>query len=127
MPSQPTTVLSVSFPGDIPPPVSRFPRHRFRLLPCARRTAWRCTLAEPVAVSRVTPTNCAPTPPSPWRWPVVLGLLTASGLVSALVSEGWGDVWSWLALGLPVFTIAWCVWRPTRRTAAPADSSLPPP
>ncbi len=37
-----------------------------------------------------------------WKWPVILALLTASGLISALVSDSWGDVWSWLALGYPV-------------------------
>lgn len=42
-----------------------------------------------------------------WGWPVALGLLSASGLVSALVSDGWGDVWAWVALGLPVAVMAW--------------------
>ncbi|MDY0746813.1 hypothetical protein SNE35_20040 [Paucibacter sp. R3-3] len=42
-----------------------------------------------------------------WVWPVALALLTASGLISALVSDGWGDAWSWLALGLPVAVTAW--------------------
>ncbi len=37
-----------------------------------------------------------------WGWPIVLGLLSASGLLSALVSDGWGDVWSWVGLGVPV-------------------------
>lgn len=37
-----------------------------------------------------------------WGWPVALGLLSVSGLLSALVSEGWGDAWAWLALGTPV-------------------------
>lgn len=45
--------------------------------------------------------------PSPWTWPVLIGLLTLSGLVSALVSDGWGDVWSWFALGLPCAVAAW--------------------
>ena len=42
-----------------------------------------------------------------WLCPLVLGVLTLSGLLSALVSEGWGDVWSWLALGLPLAVMAW--------------------
>ncbi|RYF27478.1 MAG: hypothetical protein EOO33_04175 [Comamonadaceae bacterium] len=48
-----------------------------------------------------------------WLWPLVLGVLTLTGLVSALVSEGWGDVWSWLALGIPVAAMAWfaCIAR----------------
>jgi len=49
-----------------------------------------------------------------WGWPAVLGLLTASGLLTALVSEGWGDVWSWLGLGIPVLVMAWHGWRPRR-------------
>jgi hypothetical protein len=48
-----------------------------------------------------------------WGWPIVLGLLTCSGLISALVSEEWGDVWSWVALGLPVAVMAW-FWRGRR-------------
>jgi hypothetical protein len=40
--------------------------------------------------------------PPVWRWPLLLAVLTASGLASALVSDGWGDAWSWFALGVPV-------------------------
>ncbi len=46
-----------------------------------------------------------------WGWPLLLGLLSASGLVSALVSDGWGDAWSWFGLGLPVAVMAWYGWR----------------
>lgn len=42
-----------------------------------------------------------------WAWPLALGLLTASGLLSALVSDAWGDVWSWFALGVPVAVGGW--------------------
>lgn len=49
-----------------------------------------------------------------WGAPVVLGVLTASGLVSALVSEGWGDVWSWIGLGVPVAVMAWHALVPPR-------------
>ncbi|MDZ5460066.1 hypothetical protein [Azohydromonas lata] len=42
-----------------------------------------------------------------WGWPVGLGALTASGLLSALVSEAGGDAWSWFALGVPVAVMAW--------------------
>nr|WP_225977955.1 hypothetical protein [Paracidovorax avenae] len=45
-----------------------------------------------------------------WGWPIALGLLTASGLLSALVSDGWGDTWSWVALGVPVAVMAWFGW-----------------
>ena len=46
-----------------------------------------------------------------WTWPVVLGLLTASGLVSALVADGWGDAWSWIALGVPLAVLAFFALR----------------
>ncbi|WP_238139715.1 hypothetical protein [Roseateles aquatilis] len=49
-----------------------------------------------------------------WTWPLALGVLSASGLLSALVSDDWGDVWSWVALGVPVLLIAWHSWRPRR-------------
>ncbi|MFT7773722.1 hypothetical protein [Roseateles sp.] len=41
-----------------------------------------------------------------WAWPVALALLSASGLVSALVSDDWGDAWAWFALGLPLVVMA---------------------
>jgi hypothetical protein len=37
-----------------------------------------------------------------WGWPIALGLLSASGLLSALVSDGWGDAWAWVGLGAPL-------------------------
>lgn len=46
-----------------------------------------------------------------WGWPLALGLLTASGLLSALVSDAWGDVWSWVGLGVPVAVMAWFAGR----------------
>jgi hypothetical protein len=49
-----------------------------------------------------------------WFWPLVLALFTASGLVSALLSDDWGDVWAWLALLVPLATIAWCCTRGER-------------
>jgi hypothetical protein len=52
-----------------------------------------------------------------WAWPLVLGLLTTSGLLSALVSDGWGDAWSWLALGGPVAVMAWFSLRRDKPTA----------
>jgi len=53
-----------------------------------------------------------------WGWPLVLGVLTASGLISALVSEHWGDAWSWLALGVPVAVMAWHGLRRRRASAS---------
>lgn len=41
-----------------------------------------------------------------WAWPIALSALSATGLVSALVSDHWGDMWSWIALGLPLAVMA---------------------
>lgn len=50
-----------------------------------------------------------------WGAPIVMGALSASGLVTALVSDHWGDVWSWVGLGVPVGVMAWYGWmRPSR-------------
>lgn len=43
-----------------------------------------------------------------WRWPTWLGLATAAGLIAALLTDGWVDLLSALALGLPVAAAAWC-------------------
>lgn len=45
-----------------------------------------------------------------WAWPIALGLLTASGLISALVSDAVGDQWAWFALGTPIAVMAWFGW-----------------
>jgi len=64
--------------------------------------------------------------PSPmmriWKWPLILGGLTATGLVSALVSDSWGDVWSWIGLGIPVLAMTWLSLRrpPERSRRSPA-------
>jgi hypothetical protein len=39
--------------------------------------------------------------------PLVLGVLSVAGLLSALLSEGAGRYFSWLALGAPVALTAW--------------------
>ncbi len=53
-----------------------------------------------------------------WGWPIVLGLLTSIGLVSALFSDGGvGDALAWVALGIPCAVGAWFGWRrPPRRS-----------
>ena len=58
-----------------------------------------------------------------WAWPVALGLLTVTGLVTALVSDGWGDAWSWLALGVPVAVMARFSLSRARRPALTATAS----
>ena len=46
-----------------------------------------------------------------WRVPAALGVLTAVGLVAALLADGGVDVLSSLALAAPLATAAWCIGR----------------
>lgn len=46
-----------------------------------------------------------------WGWPLALGVVTASGLLGALLSDGLGDVWSWIALSTPLLAATWFVLR----------------
>jgi hypothetical protein len=46
-----------------------------------------------------------------WGMPVLLGLLTTVGLVSALLGDGIWDLVSAFALGAPVLAGAWCALR----------------
>ena len=39
-----------------------------------------------------------------WLWPVVLAVLTLTGLISGLVSDNIGDTWAWIGLGVPILT-----------------------
>jgi hypothetical protein len=43
--------------------------------------------------------------------PMVMGVLSAFGLVAALVGDNVWDAASWLALGVPIATITWCYFR----------------
>ncbi|MET3459289.1 hypothetical protein [Variovorax atrisoli] len=46
-----------------------------------------------------------------WGWPVVLGVLTTFGLISALFSDGGlGDILAWIALGIPCVVCIWYGW-----------------
>jgi hypothetical protein len=47
--------------------------------------------------------------------PVLLALVSAVGLLSALLGDDIWDAVSWLALGAPLLVIAWYVARPARR------------
>ena len=64
-----------------------------------------------------------------WAWPMAMGVLTTTGLCTALVSDTWGDWWSWVGLGVPVAVMAWFSWlRPVRAAGAPAlDADSRPP
>ncbi|PPK76189.1 hypothetical protein B0F87_104281 [Methylobacter tundripaludum] len=42
-----------------------------------------------------------------WGMPVLLGLVSVSGLIAALLFDGIGDAVSWLALAAPVVTALW--------------------
>lgn len=43
--------------------------------------------------------------PDIWRWPVMLGVLSAGGLICALVGDGWYDVLSWCMLAFPLMVM----------------------
>ncbi|WP_333874962.1 hypothetical protein [Methylobacter sp.] len=46
-----------------------------------------------------------------WTVPIMLGLISACGLVAALLFDGIGDVVSWIALAVPALTGLWCLVR----------------
>ncbi|MFI3157032.1 MAG: hypothetical protein QX199_12845 [Methylococcaceae bacterium] len=46
-----------------------------------------------------------------WAAPLVVGLISACGLVAALLLDGIGDAVSWIALAVPVVIGLWCVIR----------------
>lgn len=53
----------------------------------------------------------APAPVHIWRWPVLIGVLSAIGLVSALFSDGgWGDHVANACLAIPVVVSGWFGW-----------------
>lgn len=63
-----------------------------------------------------------------WGWPLAMGVLTTTGLLTALVSDTWGDWWSWAGLGVPVGVMCWFSWRRPARAPLPHDiaSDTPP-
>jgi hypothetical protein len=50
-----------------------------------------------------------------WGMPIVLGLLSTLGLLSALLGDGPWDALSWVSLATPVFVSLWFVWRSFHR------------
>lgn len=42
-----------------------------------------------------------------WLWPLLFGLISAAGLIVALLGDGWYDVLSCVALGLVATA---CIW-----------------
>lgn len=72
--------------------------------------------------------------PSPfwalWGWPIVMAVLSATGLATALVSDAWGDWWSWVGLGVPVAVMGWFAWprsAPASRQRGTEASDAPLP
>lgn len=64
-----------------------------------------------------------------WTWPIMLGVLTSVGLISALVSDDAGDVLAWITLAVPVLVCCWYAPRRTRNDAtqdAPASTVSEP-
>jgi len=45
-----------------------------------------------------------------WGVPIVIGVGSAVGLMSALLGDGGWDVLSWFALGAPVTVVIWYVY-----------------
>jgi hypothetical protein len=59
-----------------------------------------------------------------WRMPVLLSVVSAVGLISALLGDGSWDVVSWVALGAQVGVILWYIVRSRSRHLA-SSGSLP--
>lgn len=50
-----------------------------------------------------------------WGKPLLIGLLSITGLIAALVGDNYWDVYSWLALGLPVVIMIRSYYFPAKR------------
>ncbi|MFY4728910.1 hypothetical protein [Nitrospira sp. BLG_2] len=46
-----------------------------------------------------------------WAAPIVLGIVSAIGLVSALLGDGIWDALSWMAFTAPIAAILWAIAR----------------
>jgi hypothetical protein len=58
-----------------------------------------------------------------WTAPIVLGVLTSFGLVSALLSDDIGDVLAWLTVGAPVAVVFWYIPRRQGESKATRDET----
>ncbi len=54
-----------------------------------------------------------------WKAPIALAVLTAAGLVSALVGDGVWDAASWVALATPLAACLWFGFFRRARTSGP--------
>lgn len=50
-----------------------------------------------------------------WGMPILLGVLSGVGLISALLEDGLWDWVSWLTLGIPSALMCWYWLKPSRR------------
>ncbi|MEM7018310.1 MAG: hypothetical protein AAF512_13345 [Pseudomonadota bacterium] len=46
-----------------------------------------------------------------WTVPLLLGLLSSIGLITALVDDSFGDWISWLTLSVPLVAVGYFWWR----------------
>jgi hypothetical protein len=51
-----------------------------------------------------------------WGKPLLIAFLSLSGLIAALVGDGIWDVYSWIALGIPVIWMIWYWYNPASKT-----------
>ncbi len=49
-----------------------------------------------------------------WGWPLAIALVSALGLVGALLGDGQWDWLSWVGLGVPCVAALWFGWRGRR-------------
>ena len=54
-----------------------------------------------------------------WGMPLLMGILSAVGLLSALLGDGVWDMLSWIALVIPVTVILWHTLRSHHRSQSP--------
>jgi hypothetical protein len=50
-----------------------------------------------------------------WGMPILLGVLTAAGLVAGLLGDGWWDAVAVAGLGIPVAVGLWHIFKPAAR------------
>jgi len=62
-----------------------------------------------------------------FRWPLLIGLLMALGLSSALLGDGLYDLVSWFALGLPLIIVGGVLGGRQKRRGhrMPKEHSIP--
>ncbi|RYE16626.1 MAG: hypothetical protein EOP51_25445 [Sphingobacteriales bacterium] len=51
-----------------------------------------------------------------WLAPIILGIVSAIGLLSALTGDGFWDVLSWITLGIPVIVGGYYLIKNLQRT-----------